>query len=95
MQSNVRLRGVLEFSSNMLFFASWIPVVVWFNSYIAETITISGPSMYPYLNSEKDSSIGQDTLLNYKFNAQANLARGMIITFWYAPGVLTYAASHC
>lgn len=81
-QSNRRKRGFGDFSFYMFYFATWIPVAAMFNSYVVETVTITGPSMYPFLNSEKDSSLGRDTLLTYKFNRQGNLARGMIITFW-------------
>ncbi|KAH8197123.1 hypothetical protein TruAng_008728 [Truncatella angustata] len=53
-----------------------------FNNFVGGTVRISGPSMYPFLNSDKDSSLRKDILWNYKFKPQEGLARGMIITFW-------------
>lgn len=81
-RSNRRWREFGDFSFYMFYFATWIPVVVMLKSYVGEVVSVNGPSMYPYLNSDKDSSLRRDLLWNYKFNPQEGLARGMIITFW-------------
>ncbi|KAH7035271.1 putative mitochondrial inner membrane protease subunit Imp2 [Microdochium trichocladiopsis] len=53
-----------------------------FNDWVAEVTWISGASMYPYFNADKDSTMRNDVVLNYKFKAQEGLKRGMIVTFW-------------
>ncbi|KAI1344968.1 LexA/Signal peptidase [Xylariaceae sp. FL0016] len=79
------------FSFRLITFATWIPVVITFNDFVAELITVNGPSMYPYLNAEKDQTTRRDVVLNFKYNAQDGLRRGMIVTFWnpYKPEVRT------
>ncbi|ETS82410.1 hypothetical protein PFICI_04286 [Pestalotiopsis fici W106-1] len=79
---NQRWRAFGDFSFYMFYFATWIPVVVMLKSYVGEVVSINGPSMYPYLNSDKDSSLRRDLVWSYKFRPQEGLARGMIITFW-------------
>ncbi|KAI1105275.1 LexA/Signal peptidase [Jackrogersella minutella] len=63
-------------------FATWIPVVSMFNHNVGELAWINGPSMYPFLNAEKDMTTRKDIVINYKLNAQYGLRRGMIVTFW-------------
>lgn len=72
-----------RFGFQLFAFATWIPVVSMFNHYIGELAWINGPSMYPFLNAEKDQTTRKDIVINYKFNAQYGLRRGMIVTFWY------------
>lgn len=54
-----------------------------FNHYIGELAWISGPSMYPFFNAEKDQTTRNDVVIKYKLNAQYGLRRGMIVIFWY------------
>ncbi|KAI1498926.1 mitochondrial inner membrane protease subunit 2 [Biscogniauxia marginata] len=63
-------------------FATWIPVVAVFNNCVGEVVCVYGPSMYPFLNAEKDQTTRGDIVVNYKYNAQYDLKRGMIVTFW-------------
>jgi inner membrane protease subunit 2 len=73
-----------KFSLYLFVYATWLPVAMFcFNNVIAVS-SIKGASMYPFLNTEKDKTLRQDVVLNWKFNAQDSLARGMIIMFWYA-----------
>ncbi|KAH8681265.1 peptidase S24/S26A/S26B/S26C [Xylariales sp. PMI_506] len=67
---------------NLYIFATWIPVVIWFNTCVADTVTIRGASMYPFFNAEKDETLRRDRVLNWKFKARENLARGMVVTLW-------------
>ncbi|OTB15469.1 hypothetical protein K445DRAFT_317726 [Daldinia sp. EC12] len=78
-----------RFSYRLFAFATWIPVVSMFNHYVGELAWISGPSMYPFLNAEKDQTTRNDVVIKYKFNAPYGLRRGMIVTFWnpYDPEV--------
>lgn len=61
-------------------FATWIPVIIWFNQHVAEVTLVNGASMYPYMNEDKDSTLRRDMFLNYKWKAQDNLKRGMVVT---------------
>ncbi|KAK6948567.1 hypothetical protein Daesc_010337 [Daldinia eschscholtzii] len=73
-----------RFGYRLFAFATWIPVVSMFNHYVGELAWISGPSMYPFLNAEKDQTTRNDVVIKYKFNAPYGLRRGMIVTFWCA-----------
>ncbi|KAI0013143.1 LexA/Signal peptidase [Xylariaceae sp. FL0662B] len=74
-----RIRRV---SFHLFAFATWIPVLSMIHDYVGELSWISGPSMYPFLNAEKDQTTRKDVVFNFKWKAQNELRRGMIITFW-------------
>ncbi|KAH7319917.1 peptidase S24/S26A/S26B/S26C [Stachybotrys elegans] len=61
-------------------FATWIPVIACFNLHVADISVVQGPSMYPILNADKDSTLRRDVILNYKWEPQEGLQRGMIVT---------------
>ena len=61
-------------------YASWIPVLGIFNAHVAELTSISGPSMYPLLNTDKDGTLRRDVVVNVKYGAERNLQRGMVVT---------------
>lgn len=61
-------------------FATWIPVIAWFNMHVAELTFVDGSSMYPFLNEDKDSTLRRDFFLNYKWSPQEGLERGMVVT---------------
>lgn len=65
---------------NLIGAATWIPVVAWFNLHVAELTLVDGPSMYPLINSDKDSTLRRDVVLNVKWAPQRDLERGMIVT---------------
>ncbi|KAF9881888.1 hypothetical protein CkaCkLH20_01034 [Colletotrichum karsti] len=65
----------------LLGYATWIPIAITFNDYIATVTKISGASMYPYFNEDRDSTLTRDIVLNWKLNPQDGLKRGMIVTF--------------
>ncbi|KAI1274387.1 LexA/Signal peptidase [Xylaria sp. FL0933] len=71
-----------RFGYYMFMFAASAPVVISFNTFVLELAWIRGASMYPFLNSEKDQTTREDIVLNFKYNAQYALQRGMIVTFW-------------
>ncbi|CAJ2501979.1 Uu.00g048320.m01.CDS01 [Anthostomella pinea] len=71
-----------RFGFYLFTFATWIPVATSFNDYVAELTWINGPSMYPFLNAEKDQTTRKDVVLTVKHNAQYGLKHGMIVTFW-------------
>ncbi|KAI0132035.1 peptidase S24/S26A/S26B/S26C [Xylariales sp. AK1849] len=91
LRADSRFRSFGRFNYHMFVFATWIPVVITFNTFVADLAWIEGPSMYPFFNAEKDQNISDDMVLNWKFNPQDGLERGMIVTFWnpYRPEVQT------
>ncbi|KAI0482713.1 mitochondrial inner membrane protease subunit-like protein [Xylariaceae sp. FL0804] len=82
---------VARFGLSIFVIASWVPVVITFTDYVAEVTSINGPSMYPFLNAEKDQTTRNDLVFTLKFGAQEGLKRGMIVTFWnpYRPECTT------
>lgn len=78
-----RSRGpfVWDFSRRLVSWATWIPVAICFNTFVAEITFIKGGSMYPFLNGDKDSTLRSDAALNWKLYPHLGLARGMIVTF--------------
>ena len=64
-------------------FATWIPVAVWFNSYVATPVAITGHSMYPFFNSDRDTTTRRDWALCWKSwgQSQYGLKPGMIVMF--------------
>ncbi|KAI1248694.1 hypothetical protein MGN70_009894 [Eutypa lata] len=77
-----RARAVGRFGFYMFSFAMWLPALSMFNDYVLEFTKINGPSMYPFLNAERDQTLRRDIVLNFKYGAQDDLQRGMIVTFW-------------
>lgn len=79
-----RLRGQAGFAKavtlNLVGFATWIPVIAWFNIHVAELTTVTGNSMYPFMNGDKDSTLRRDVVVNWKWNPQDDLERGMVVT---------------
>ncbi|KAL6855806.1 LexA/Signal peptidase [Trichoderma novae-zelandiae] len=65
---------------NLIGFATWIPVIAWFNLHVAELTVVDGTSMYPFMNADRDSSLRRDVVLNYKWAPQEELQRGMVVT---------------
>lgn len=71
-----------ETGFHLFAFVTWIPALIFFNNNVGEVAWIEGPSMYPYLNTNKDGSLKQDTCWVDKWNPLQGLRRGMIVTFW-------------
>lgn len=71
-------------TANLLGFATWIPVIAWFNTHVAELTVVDGASMYPFMNADRDSTLRRDVVFNYKWSPQDDLQRGMIVTLRYA-----------
>ncbi|KAG6009118.1 hypothetical protein E4U21_003187 [Claviceps maximensis] len=73
---------------NLVGIATWLPVVAWFNLHVAELTLVEGPSMYPFMNEDKDSTLRRDVVLDYKVSPQKGLERGMIVTSPVHPEVI-------
>ena len=65
---------------NLVAWATWIPVIAWFNLHVAELTMVDGPSMYPFMNEDRNSTLRRDMIVNYKWSPQDGLLRGMIVT---------------
>jgi hypothetical protein len=80
--------GFRTFSRDFLYYlyvgSTWIPAAVMFQDWVAEITTVHGPSMYPFLNEDIDRTRRRDVILSFKWNARADLAKGMVITMRFA-----------
>lgn len=76
-----RARFLRQFSRYLWRYATWIPPLIWFNTYVAELTFIRGPSMYPFLNPQYNESLRKDLCLVWKLYAHKDLRRGMVVTF--------------
>ncbi|KAK1699791.1 peptidase S24/S26A/S26B/S26C [Colletotrichum godetiae] len=65
----------------LLGLATWIPVVITFNDHVATITSISGGSMYPYYNEDRNTTMANDMVLNWRWKPSYGLQRGMIVTF--------------
>lgn len=65
----------------LLGLATWIPVVITFNDHVATITSISGGSMYPYYNEDRNKTTANDMVLNWRWKPSFGLQRGMIVTF--------------
>lgn len=74
---------VRRFSLSLVGWATWLPVVIWFNSKVVDVCAVNGASMYPFLNEDADSTRRRDLVVNWKWNPEENLEKGMVVTFRY------------
>ncbi|KAK5660287.1 hypothetical protein OQA88_12827 [Cercophora sp. LCS_1] len=70
-----------QFTNHLIRYATWIPPLILFNTYVAEVTVINGQSMYPFFNPQYNESLKRDFCLVWKLYAQWNLDRGMLVTF--------------
>lgn len=75
------LKGVLRPRPILLFYAGFLPIIATFHANVADLAKVNGASMYPFLNDNKDQSLGKHWFLNWKRGAAENLERGMVVTF--------------
>lgn len=71
-----------NFTHYLIRYATWLPPLIMFNTYVAELTFINGPSMYPFLNPHYNESLKRDLCLVRKLYVLDNLKRGMVVTFW-------------
>ena len=62
---------------------SYVPIYLTFRDLVGEPIGISGPSMYPFLNTDYNSSLEKDVVWVSKMSPTKALQRGQIVAFWY------------
>ncbi|KAI9874719.1 MAG: hypothetical protein M1830_009373 [Pleopsidium flavum] len=61
---------------------TWVPMYIWFNDHIAQIMWVTGPSMYPFLNTDYNVSTRKQPVLVNMRNPAGGLKRGMIVSFW-------------
>jgi inner membrane protease subunit 2 len=61
---------------------SWIPVYITFTDHVGRISSVNGPSMYPFLNTDYNSSTARDYVYISMRNPGLGLERGMIVAFW-------------
>lgn len=78
-----RMRGSFlgDTTIRLLSLATWVPIVITFNDHVATITAISGGSMYPYYNEDRNSTVANDMVLTWKWNPMDELRKGMIVTF--------------
>ena len=64
-----------------LYYMTWFPVVLCINTLVVETTRVTGGSMYPFFNEDRDTTLRRDLAVNWKLLPDVGLARGMIVTF--------------
>ena len=66
----------------MLGFLTWLPMASYFRSNIATTMFVTGPSMYPLLNTDYNRTTRKDWVLVDRRHPREGLKRGMVVSFW-------------
>ncbi len=56
---------------------------IFFNDHIAQIMWVTGPSMYPFLNTDYNVSTRKQPVLVKMRNPAEGLKRGMIVSFWW------------
>jgi inner membrane protease subunit 2 len=62
--------------------ATWAPLAIFFNDHIAQLMWVSGPSMYPFLNTDYNSTTRKDVVFVKMWNPWRDLKRGMVVALW-------------
>ncbi|OLN87881.1 Mitochondrial inner membrane protease subunit 2 [Colletotrichum chlorophyti] len=65
----------------LLGLATWLPVVIWFQDHVAQPTRVTGASMYPFFNEDRNSTLANDFVLSWKWNAIEGLQKGMVVIF--------------
>ncbi|KAL5629920.1 hypothetical protein BROUX41_001526 [Berkeleyomyces rouxiae] len=74
-------RRILYPAALSLWTLGWVPVIAYFQTQVASITKINGPSMHPFFNPNKDSSLVSDRVINLKFNVAQRLEKGMVVIF--------------
>lgn len=61
---------------------TWLPVLSLFHSWVATLMFVTGPSMYPLLNTDYYRSTRKDVVLVDMRKPSEGLKRGMVVSFW-------------
>lgn len=63
-------------------FLTWVPAVYFIWDHVFQVATVTGESMYPYLNTSYNSSPSKDRILLHMWKPTRDLRRGMLVAFW-------------
>ena len=61
---------------------TWIPVLSFFHAHVAQLMWVTGPSMYPFLNTDYNTSTRKDVVWVNMWAPAEGLRRGMVVAFW-------------
>lgn len=75
-----RLRPTLLTITSIL---TWIPVLSFINTHVAQLMWVTGPSMYPFLNTDYNTSTRKDVVWVNMWAPAEGLRRGTVVAFWY------------
>lgn len=76
-------RTPLTSFSVLVFFASWFPVWSFVTNNVFCIMSVTGPSMSPFLNTDHDSSTVSDRVWVNMWRAGEGLERGMVVAYRY------------
>lgn len=69
--------------SILIFFASWFPAWSFFTNNVFCIMSVTGPSMSPFLNTDYGSSLVSDRVWVNMWRARQGLERGMVVVYRY------------
>lgn len=61
---------------------TWFPMALFFNDHVAQLMWVTGPSMYPFLNTDYNSTTRKDVVLTDMRQPWEDLKRGMVVALW-------------
>ena len=67
----------------LFFFASWFPAWSFFTNNVFCIMSVTGPSMAPFLNTDYNSSLVSDRVWVNMWRAGEGLKRGMVVAYRY------------
>lgn len=63
-------------------FLTWLPVLSFFHTHVSSLMRVTGPSMYPFLNTDYHTSTQKDVVWVWRWNPANGVKRGMVVAFW-------------
>ncbi|MCJ1245792.1 hypothetical protein MMC30_002996 [Trapelia coarctata] len=64
------------------FVATCAPIAIFLNDNFAQLMWVNGPSMYPFLNTDYNSTTTKDVVFVNMWNPWKGLKRGMVVALW-------------
>lgn len=61
---------------------TWLPILSFVHSHVATLMFVTGPSMYPLLNTDYYRNTRKDVVLVDMRDPSKNIKRGMVVSFW-------------
>ena len=61
---------------------TWVPALAFINTNVFDIKTVTGDSMYPFLNTDYNNSTHKDRVFLNMWHPTRDLRRGMVVAFW-------------